>query len=412
MPERLPAILPPALPATLLICAALALPANAQTTAQTPTQTQSADYRLHAQDRLRLRVLVWDFTRGELSGLSALSGEYSIGPDGMLQIPLAGMVQARGRSLNELRGALADLIRRSAGLDQTPALSVELIGSLPVYVTGAVATPGAVDFRPGLSVRQALALAGGPWRPMAGADAIRLGQLQGDLGQWDSTAARLRDEATRLTAELAEIAGQPAPPPAPDRRGDLRRAETDARAAQSASLSALRDLLAAKAGNLRARLALRDRQLTQARADLAAVEQLHDKGLANNARRGALSAALSDLEANRLELETALLLTEQEQNQTARAHAALTEEARSARLRRLVALEAELEIAEIRQRASRAMLGAALGAPDEPPATLWLTRNGPDGPRTAPARPDDALRPGDVLELRAPSPLSPAKEAP
>ena len=42
-------------------------------------------YRLHAQDRLLVRVVAWDFATNGVTDWAGVSGEYLIGSDGTLK---------------------------------------------------------------------------------------------------------------------------------------------------------------------------------------------------------------------------------------------------------------------------------------------------------------------------------------
>jgi protein involved in polysaccharide export with SLBB domain len=99
----------------------------------------------------RLRIIVHD--RPDLSGV------YTVGDAGELSIPLVGRVTARGANVQALETELTRVLasRQSA----KPHVAVEVEAYRPVYVEGDVAKPGAYTFVPRLTVRQAVALAGG-----------------------------------------------------------------------------------------------------------------------------------------------------------------------------------------------------------------------------------------------------------
>ena len=73
-----------------------------------PALLRAEPYRLHPQDRLLIRVLTWDFRQNSLVGWQDLSGEYSLSPEGDLQLPLAGTVAAAGLTQAELADAVSD----------------------------------------------------------------------------------------------------------------------------------------------------------------------------------------------------------------------------------------------------------------------------------------------------------------
>lgn len=361
------------------------------------TPALAEPYRLHAQDRLLIRVPVWDFSQGDMTGWQSLSGEYRVGDDGKLQLPLAGVVEAEGRTLLELRDALSDRLRLGAGLEREPELSVELAGSLPIYVLGAVETRGAVDFRPGMTARQAMALAGGPQR--ATADPLRMIALAGDMREADSTVARLRAEMRLVQSDLALLDKAAPLAPGDGLHSDLQAAAAQARQARIASLDSLEALLRDKIRRMQQQMVLRDQQVVDYGRELAATESLKDRGLAANARVTALATTVNDLESRRIDLETTLLTAQQQLNETARDRTAITDDARTERLNRLAELRGQIATAEIRLETARNAHAAAADTGAGKQAMLpeyAITRDGQTGPATA----DTALAPGDTLEIR------------
>jgi len=118
------------------------------------------DYRVRAGDVLQIEVLE-DAT---------LNRTAIVLPDGQISLPLAGSVQAAGRSLAQVQ---ADLATRLAPNFATPPTVYVTLNSLAelapaaaprltdIYVLGAATTPGKVEVKPGATLLQALAVAGG-----------------------------------------------------------------------------------------------------------------------------------------------------------------------------------------------------------------------------------------------------------
>jgi|GEM_PF-3313016 len=373
-------------------------------------------YRLHAHDRLLVRVVVWDFDKNGITEWAGISGEYLIAPDGMLQFPMAGAFAAEGRTLTELQAELATILRRNAGLERQPELTVELVESLPVYVLGLAQTRGAVEFRPGLTPLQALALAGGVYRTSASADPSQIARIAGDARLAAEEMRRQQAERASVETELAELETPDTPvaaqlPDDADMLTRLRAADRIGRQAQMASLDSLQQLLVEKSDKLRQQMVLRDQQLADYRRDLEDMSQLKEKGLAVNARVTALTTSINDIETKRLDLEATLLLAEQQLNEAARARAAITDDARSANLQRLAELEAEMAATAIQlDTTGRLLTQATLAgemAPDpetvEQPGFI-VTRIVDGATQRITAAPDMALEPGDVLEVTLPHP--------
>jgi polysaccharide export outer membrane protein len=81
-------------------------------------------------------------------------------PDGRISLPLINDVAAAGLTPSGLRTRLAAEAKRFIE-DPTVTVVVRQINSRKVYVTGAVARPGAYPLSAGMTVLQGLALAGG-----------------------------------------------------------------------------------------------------------------------------------------------------------------------------------------------------------------------------------------------------------
>ncbi|TKW66621.1 MAG: hypothetical protein DI616_08980 [Paracoccus denitrificans] len=382
-----------------MLCAWLAL----------STGAAAEPYSLHAQDGLMIRVITWDYQLNNPTAWQGLSGEYTISADGELQLPLAGTLQAVGRTTADLRDEIGNLLRLRAGLEDAPQLSVELIDSLPVYVLGDVNTQGAVPFRPGLTARQAMALAGGMYRSPAARGPAQMIALTGELAAAEQALRALNTEQARIQQELAELSGETsdaAPStPADGAQDQLQDADRTARQVRIDSYATLRNMLEEKGQRLNQQLQLRDQQIANTREELAGITTLNERGLAVNARVTSLETALTDLETKRLDLETALLLLDTQLNQATLDGDTITTDAVADRLRRLTELEGEIPAATIRADTARQLLqtelayGAAETAdPARPQPDFNLTRDS----ETRKVDPDTPLRPGDTLDVLLP----------
>jgi polysaccharide export outer membrane protein len=106
-------------------------------------------YRLGPGDRLKITIY----------GEDKLSGEYQIGSDGRIAMPLLGPVLAAGGTPDEFRNYLRILLER--GYLREPKLSVEIMNLRPIYVLGEVAKPGEYGYADRMTVMAAVAKAGG-----------------------------------------------------------------------------------------------------------------------------------------------------------------------------------------------------------------------------------------------------------
>ena len=120
------------------------------------------DYRVRPGDVLQIEVLED----------STLNRTAIVLPDGQISLPLAGSVRAAGRSLAQVQADLASrlapnfataptvYVTLSALAERTPATPAAP-RLTDIYVLGAANTPGKVEVKPGATLLQALAQAGG-----------------------------------------------------------------------------------------------------------------------------------------------------------------------------------------------------------------------------------------------------------
>lgn len=110
----------------------------------------AAAYRLDAGDVVEVTVLgVQDYRR-----------RVTVDVDGTVALPLIGEVSAAGLAVGDLRRRVTEALAVGQAI-RDPNVTVELVEYRPFYVSGDVARPGAIPYRPGLTARVAIALAGG-----------------------------------------------------------------------------------------------------------------------------------------------------------------------------------------------------------------------------------------------------------
>jgi protein involved in polysaccharide export with SLBB domain len=99
----------------------------------------------------KIKVTVFDEDR--------LSGEYQVDPAGFVSLPLAGTIKAAGLSKLQLEKALA--VKFSGEYLRDPKVTVDIASFRPFYILGEVSKPGEYEYKSGLNVVSALAVAGG-----------------------------------------------------------------------------------------------------------------------------------------------------------------------------------------------------------------------------------------------------------
>jgi polysaccharide biosynthesis/export protein len=111
---------------------------------------QITPYRLGAGDRIR--VIVY--------GDKELSDSFAIADDGTVSLPLAGTVQASGRSTSDVAAGIAAALE-SRGMMRDPSVAVEVETYRPIFILGEVTKPGQYPYEPGMTAIAAVSIAGG-----------------------------------------------------------------------------------------------------------------------------------------------------------------------------------------------------------------------------------------------------------
>jgi polysaccharide export outer membrane protein len=106
-------------------------------------------YRLGSGDRVKVVV----FNHEDLSGEFGLDGA------GNFALPLIGEVKAGGLTTRELEKRIQDKYKDGYLVD--PQVGVEVLNYRPFYILGEVKAPGSYQFVNGMTVLNAVALAGG-----------------------------------------------------------------------------------------------------------------------------------------------------------------------------------------------------------------------------------------------------------
>jgi polysaccharide export outer membrane protein len=107
------------------------------------------EYVLGPGDKLKVTVF----------GSEDLSGETEIDPSGQITLPLIQQVPAAGKTVPQLEEEIRH--RLSPDFVKNPRLSIEVLNYRPFYIIGEVKNPGSYPFVAGMTVVNAIALAGG-----------------------------------------------------------------------------------------------------------------------------------------------------------------------------------------------------------------------------------------------------------
>lgn len=107
------------------------------------------EYHLGAGDKIRV------ITYGE----DSLTGEFFVSGAGKVSLPLIGEVDAAGLSLPEFSKAVEEKLKQ--GYLKDPRVSAEVLNYRPFYILGEVNAPGTYPYTNALTVKNAVATAGG-----------------------------------------------------------------------------------------------------------------------------------------------------------------------------------------------------------------------------------------------------------
>jgi polysaccharide biosynthesis/export protein VpsN len=139
----------------LLVCglvfyAGTAFGQAASEATQAPQAPQSAaEYTLGAGDKLRITV----------HESPDLTGEFYVGGSGDVSMPLIGEVHAGGLTVRQLADAIA--AKLTPDYLKNPRVSIEVLNFRPFDIIGEVNKPGSYPYRPGMTILNAVAMAGG-----------------------------------------------------------------------------------------------------------------------------------------------------------------------------------------------------------------------------------------------------------
>jgi polysaccharide export outer membrane protein len=113
--------------------------------------TTEESYRLDTGDQLRVVVFNQD----------QLSGDYTVGGDGAISMPLVGGVPVRGMTTSELEASLVQRLSEEQDILVNPSVNVQVQAYRPFYILGEVRAPGQYPAVHQGTVLSAVAIAGG-----------------------------------------------------------------------------------------------------------------------------------------------------------------------------------------------------------------------------------------------------------
>jgi len=287
---------------SLKIVAALSL---AMVVAVAPATVLAGDYKLGISDKVKIKVQEWP----------DLTGEYTVNPDSVVSLPLIGNINVVGLNLNDLAREISDrLQRRSEGAERAFA-AVEIAQYRPFAILGDVQKPGQYPYRPGLTVLEAISVAGGYYRPELGI--LRLG-ASSDITSQSAKLNRLTAREARLSAAIDGREDIPLPPKFAKKNDPEIAAimkneqaalalETEMKRSERAGLETIKSLYQNEIGSLRGQVEALSQEKESIGTQLNQLRAMAAKGLALSPTMFALERSFAQVSNEQMSAETAIV---------------------------------------------------------------------------------------------------------
>lgn len=367
---------------------------QAVSAAEAPTAERTGPPAFDMSSVERIRIRMW--------GHSDLSGEYAVEPDNSLSIPRVGRIEVGGMTLAGLEDLLAQKLGAALRTDITVA--VEVARFRPYYIMGHVAEAGAIEWRPGLKVIQAISLARGVLRA-EGTGLVASRQSRTQLTFALAQLARLKaereggdvvatnDRIATLISSVPETSRM-ALTNLISRQNDLLSDQRRVMDAQIVGLRRERETAGRELAGAEAQEKSVREQIEITRAQLASIEDLKERKLVNNARYLQQKSDLLMVEIRYSEIKSIVERARARLSSIDQQLVTLPQQRRAELGERIEALEREVAQLEL-------VVGLSSGVGEDQENVLRLgyhiSRESASGVRTFPATVFTEVLPGDVL---------------
>lgn len=385
-------------------------------------------YRLGALDKISIKVFEYRTSIGEIYEWKSLNGEYILGSGGEISLPLIGTVQALNMTTAELGAAIAQQMSQNIGLAAPPFVALEVIEYRPIYIVGSVDKPGEYPYRPGLTVLQAMGIAGGLPR-LTDTGVLRLRRevisQRGDVQQLGADLQALVVRKARLVAEMGDAESILIPPEIEKRKSEpgvaqliqqetaIFNARKNALKTELAALAGLKDYLAKEVGSLAEQINAQKKERVFVQKELDNISALVEKGLAISPRQLGLERTMAQMEGDRLRLETLLLKAQQDISRTDISILEASNKRATEITVELRETEAKLEQTTSKFRvADKLLYDAQVSAPalaggrrrEQPQPVFSIVRNVKGAIEESKATEQSSVQPGDTIKVYLPPP--------
>jgi polysaccharide biosynthesis/export protein ExoF len=377
------------------------------------TSAVAQDYKLGVSDRLKIKVQEWP----------DLTGEYTVTAEGVVSLPLVGNIGVIGARLDDVSKEISDRLQRRADGSERPLAAVEIIQYRPFSIVGDVQRPGEYPYRPGLTVLQAVSIAGGYYRPEVGL--LRLDRdmalAKGEIRTLGLKQNRLLAREARLTAALAGRQDIPLPPEFAEQKNEpmisaimegeraTLAVEKDLARSEASAFEAIKSLYQQEIGSLRGQMDALTQEENTIQQQLKDFRALSARGLALMPTLFNLERAQAQIANEKMSMGTAIVRAHQNITLAEQRLSEHSYERSRANTRDLQ--QTKEDIAEVRARirtAGELLTEAQISAPAEARARLAERTNGSsftllrkDGETTHQIVADQAtlVLPDDIIEI-------------
>lgn len=357
--------------------------------------------------RVSLRVL----------GFAELNGDYAIDA-GTISIPGVGRFDVSNKTIGQLESDLSQILGQAFRRDI--AVSAEINRYNPYFVTGQVAQPGEIAWRPGLTLIQAIALAGGEQSSRFGAGGLDASvvmqqtrtQLRHALAQMERLNAEKHNLQVVKTSERLTSLDTPGMAEADAlirRQNELLNDRRNIVETQLEGLRTEHETAVVAFETTKEQSSSIERQLVLAREVLEGFKTLKDKKLVSNTRYLEQQRDVVELEVRHAEIRALIETSRSRVAEIATRMVSLRQQRLAEINDRMEALEREIA----QHDTTLSSLGGG-GAPSEGNATTVMeyniARSNKGVVETVPAHVFTQIQPGDVI-IVSPRPADTARTA-
>ena len=367
-------------------------------------------YTIDSGDRIRVKF----YQREDLSG------DFLVGTEGTINLPLLGAFKVAGRDEDEIRSDIATTAKRV--INRAIDVAVDVTERRPIYIVGYVEHPGVYPFALGMTVIHGLSMAGGGYRPQSmgsmdmAKDLTAIEQTSETLARDLVRLARLEAERknepfAELPSEVATLVGEAEAKDMVTRERLLQVGETELRDHQLESRKHSRLLAEQELESLQSRIGQIDNQIKLNHIKRTALAGLSSQGFAPRLQLADVDSNDSTLNLNRLDALASI-------SRATRSLDELKSDVATAALTRTKELDADIntltdqiDTLELRLKASQAFGGGrtksdrAKEGIDLETLLFTIMRKSSKGYVYLVADDVTPLLPGDVLRVTRPRPV-------